>query len=220
MENHNTFQRTSSESADMYLLTTTRLVESGSPEPIPLATLAEALAIQPVSANQMVHTLEEAGLLIYQPYKGVQLTELGRSQAERILRYRRLWQAFLVDHLCLDAAQAEALACDFEHATTEEAAGRLENYLAKPAGIPGIVSEDSGALTLAEVIPGQSVRYREAPAELSIFLTAQGLQPGSSVRILGRGLAGDLLLAIKGGSLHLTQDAAEKILVTSLIEGG
>lgn len=219
MEDHNITPRPASESEEMYLLTTARLVESGLAEPIPLAALAQALAIQPVSANQMVHTLEEAGLLIYTPYKGVQLTDLGRSQAERILRYRRLWQAFLVDHLDLDATLAEALACEFEHATTEEAAGRLENYLARPVGISRSLSGDFENLTLAEVIPGQTVSYVGSPAELAAFLSAQGLQPGSSLRIQGRGPAGDLLLAIRGGNLHLTQDVAEKIFVTTQIEG-
>ena len=38
-----------------------RLIEQGVKEPIPISQLADELSIQPVSTNQMVHKLAEAG---------------------------------------------------------------------------------------------------------------------------------------------------------------
>ena len=51
--------------------------------------VADVLEITNISANQMVHHLEELGLVNYTPYKGVDFTELGWQTAERLLRSRR-----------------------------------------------------------------------------------------------------------------------------------
>lgn len=210
METHNTI-RPSSESEEMYLLTATRLLESGIPEPIPLTALAQALEIQTVSANQMVHTLEAAGLLVYTPYKGIQLTESGRQHAERILRFRKLWKFFLEEHLGLPEAEADALACEFEHVTTEEAAQRLEHYLAVPTGGDRTEKVQSRAVSLAQVIPGQTVGYHGASPDLAPYLATHGLKPGDPLRVVGRGPGGDVLVEIPAGMLHLAAEPAEKI---------
>jgi DtxR family transcriptional regulator, Mn-dependent transcriptional regulator len=217
MENHNT-SRPSSESEEMYLLTAARLVEAGVPEPIPLSALAQAMAVQPVSANQMVHTLEGAGLMVYTPYKGVQLTDTGRLQAERILRYRRLWRAFLEEHLGLQGGEADALACDFEHVTTEKAARRLEHYLASPSHPFSIKQEPDCTLPLDRALPGQTVIFASSSRDLALYLAAQGLETGTPIRILALGPTGDILVEIPAGTLHLAREIAGNIFVSNLVE--
>jgi DtxR family Mn-dependent transcriptional regulator len=127
-----------SPSEEMYLITVARAEEEGWRGPLPLASLAEALSISPVSANQMVWRLVDRGLLEYQPYQGVLLTVAGRVAARRVLRGRRLWTAFLTEHLGFGEGEADALACDLEHLTPPRVADRLETYLgggsASPAG--------------------------------------------------------------------------------------
>lgn len=120
-----------SESSEMYLISIARLIERGVPEPVALSQLAEELSILPVSANEMVHKLEQEGFLEYQPYHGVSLTEAGRRIANRVLRSRRLWESFLIDHLGVPPAEADSLACRFEHVTPGEVVDRLERYLAQ-----------------------------------------------------------------------------------------
>ncbi len=100
-----------SESEEMYLIAIARLAEQGVQEPIPISLLAKELSIQPVSANQMVHKLADAGLLDYLPYKGVRLTASGWKVARHVLRHRRLWEVFLVEHLEIALDEADALAC-------------------------------------------------------------------------------------------------------------
>jgi MarR-like DNA-binding transcriptional regulator SgrR of sgrS sRNA len=58
-----------SDSMQMYLVTIARLREHQ--DPVPLSKLAEALSVSPVSVNEMCRKLQEQGLLVYQPYKGV-----------------------------------------------------------------------------------------------------------------------------------------------------
>ena len=75
-----------SESEEMYLITVARYVEDGYEGPVPLSRLAERLSVAPVSVNQMIKKLEEAGLVDYIPYKGVVLTATGRRTARSVLR--------------------------------------------------------------------------------------------------------------------------------------
>jgi DtxR family Mn-dependent transcriptional regulator len=119
-------------SEEMYLITVAVAEEEGRPLPLPLADLAQALAISPVSANQMVRRLEDRGLVEYHPYRGVALTAAGRRAAWRVLRGRRLWATFLADHLGFTPEEADALACRLEHVTPPEAADRLGRFLGDP----------------------------------------------------------------------------------------
>ncbi len=123
-----------SESSEMYLISIARLIERGVKEPVALARLAEELSILPVSVNEMVHKLQQDGYLEYRPYRGVTLTGAGRQIAERVLRSRRLWERFLVDHLGVPPAEADSLACRFEHVTPGEVVDQLEQFLSQPVG--------------------------------------------------------------------------------------
>ena len=87
-----------SESEEMYLVSISRANEKMD-GPVPLTRLASELDVQPVSVNQMVKKLEEAGKVIYVPYKGGSLSAKGKKQALHILRHRRLWEVFLVEKL-------------------------------------------------------------------------------------------------------------------------
>jgi DtxR family Mn-dependent transcriptional regulator len=123
-------------SEEMYLITVAMAQETGWEGPLPLASLAESLSISPVSANLMVRRLAERGLLAYQPYQGALLTLAGRAVALRVLRGRRLWTRFLVEHLGSRQEEADALACNLEHLTPPRVADRLEAFLDRGDGRP------------------------------------------------------------------------------------
>jgi DtxR family Mn-dependent transcriptional regulator len=120
----------------MYLITLAVAGEDGHAAPLPLAGLAQALGISPISANQMVRRLEGRGLVEYHPYHGVILTPAGCRVAGRVLRGRRLWACFLSDHLGYSPDEADTLACSLEHVTPPEAADRLARFLGDPAADP------------------------------------------------------------------------------------
>ncbi len=128
MPNHNSL----SESEQMYLVTIRKICETCTDTPIPIPQLAEELSVLPVSVNQMVKKLAEAGYVEYIPYKGVELTAEGRAISTRVLRHRRLWEVFLVKDLQMTLDQANDLTCRLEHITTEEVAQRLSSFLGDP----------------------------------------------------------------------------------------
>ena len=211
-----------SESVEMYLVTIALLGEAGVEMPIPLSKLAEELAVQPVSVNQMVRKLDEEGLVEYLPYKGVSLTQEGTSQAVHILRHRRLWEVFFVRHLGLSPVEAENLACRMEHVTSGDVAERLADFLEQPETSPSgkqIPTETQHAIktkgrSLAELDFGRSAKVLAIQMDevTQDFLKSQGLIPGAEIKVLA-GNPRALLLQIKQGRLSLAVEIAEKIFV-------
>jgi DtxR family Mn-dependent transcriptional regulator len=215
-----------SESEEMYLVTMARLAEHGVEEPIPLSLLAEELSVLPVSVNQMVRKMAEEGYLIYLPYKGVEFTPQGRRLARQVLRGRRLWEVFLVDHLEFSPLEAEALACRMEHITTSIVADRLSSFLGEPATnprgkpIPGESDNEIEipARLLGELKVGQraEVLHLVAESAASDFLDAQGIHPGAEVAVLAAGSQGSLLLDVGGRQVNLTGDVASCVFVKEI----
>ena len=212
-----------SESEEMYLISIARLVEQGVEEPVPIPQLAGELSIQPVSANQMVHKLAEDELVEYLPYKGVQLTPKGQKIALKVLRDRRLWEVFLVEHLELPPSEADALACRLEHITAEGIARRLAKYLGHPSvtpqGLP-IPEVDGGVVTqtlrpLSDLAVGEraEVMRLEGDHAIRAFLTTEGLRPGVAVKPLAIGGGGAMLLEIGDKRLNLAKAVTDKILI-------
>ncbi len=212
-----------SESEDMYLLTVAKLVEAGAEAPIPVSRLAQELSIQPISANQMIRKLEEAGWVRYTPYKGVALTEEGEGLALRTLRHRRLWEVFLVENLKMTPDEADELACRLEHILPAEVAERLAGFLGHPTTSPrGMPIPDLGveislpedmALSQLEVGRGGQVTRVEAEGAAQAFLTGEGIRPGAAITILGAGSEGAVLVKMEGRQVNLAKGVAEKVWV-------
>jgi DtxR family Mn-dependent transcriptional regulator len=206
-----------SESEEMYLLTLAQLMEAGHQEPIPLTLLSEKLNVLPVSANQMVHRLENEGWMVYTPYKGVALTLEGTRRARQVLRRRRLWEVFLVEHLHLTPVEADALACRLEHDIPAEAAERLSEFLGSPRYSPQgnlIPDPDEQHKPLGccplHLLPLDSVGIvREIHTTPSgrAFLQERGISPGAELRVLARDEDGACL--VRSGSNQSVQISAE-----------
>ena len=209
-----------SESMQMYLVTIARLAVDD--QPLPLSRLAQELSISPISVNEMCRKLQDEGLVVYRPYKGVSLTEEGNRRACYVLRRHRLWEVFLVDKLGLDSETAHSAACDLEHNTPDLVADRLDVYLGYPAVNPLGQPVPSAAgdiparhlCSLSALPAGQSghvVRYDVDEATRS-FLEDQGMKPGD--RFLVTAVASEsLLVRIASAEISLSRSLADAIHV-------
>lgn len=212
------------ESEEMYLVSVLRIKETGEEGPVPLTRLAAEMEIAPVSVNQMVRKLEDAGWLHYVPYKGVELTETGHVLGRRVLRHRRLWEVFLVEKLKIGTREAEELACKLEHYVPDDVVERLADFLSHPLRNPrglSIPPADAAAQTpettalihLAINERGIIVNLETDNATLS-FLYAQNLLPGSLVLVIGLGSDGSILLQTQAGNtIHLASTIAQTVFV-------
>lgn len=211
------------ESEEMYLVSIATLQEDGAAEPVPVSLLANELNIAAVSANQMIRKLEECGLVRYSPYKGVSLTEDGEKAALRVLRHRRLWEVFLVEHLHFSPAEAALQACRVEHVFPDEAVERLAEYLGHPAAspqgraipVPHEARRLENDLCLSQLKAGQEgvVRQINAGAAARAFLVTQGLSMGDQLTVLASAQSGDMLLKASGVTLNLAAELVQAIRV-------
>mgnify|MGYP001095878825 CR=1 FL=1 len=209
-----------SESMQMYLVTIARLRADG--RPVPLSRLAEALSISPVSVNEMCRKLQDQGLVLYQPYKGAQLTPEGERRAYYILRRHRLWEVFLVGKLGFEHIEAHEVACQLEHATPNLLADRLDAFLeypgVNPQGEPIPRADGVFAarpqVTLASLSAGQQghvVRCDVGDATRA-FLDERGIRPGARLTVVATAEDGVL---VQAGETHisLARSLAEVIRV-------
>ena len=212
-----------SESEEMYLITVARAGEDGRAGPVPVADIASELSVSVASANQMIRKLADRGLLRYEPYHGVELSDDGHRVADRVLRTRRLWASFLADHLGFSPGDADDQACHLEHVTSAEAADRLASYLGNPeAGplgrpIPAGASEPERRrphLRLADLAVGGVAEIVAIGADDGAleFFAAEGLVPGADVTVTGAGESG-WLVAVGGTVVHLSEGLARAIEV-------
>jgi DtxR family Mn-dependent transcriptional regulator len=210
-----------SESEQMYLIATALLIEDGVTPPVSLTALAQARDVLPVSVNQMVRKLADLGLVIYLPYKGIEFTDEGATLARRVLRYRRLWETLLVTKLGMPIADADALACRFEHLTSDDVADRLAAFLDHPTLSPQGRPIPAETATLTPVgVPlntlhaGQQARIIQLPSDpiARDFLAQHALITGALLQIEAVSRAA-LLVTYQQQSLALTQTLAATILV-------
>jgi DtxR family transcriptional regulator, Mn-dependent transcriptional regulator len=216
-----------SESLEMYLSTIMRLRDARD-KPLPLSTLAEALSIASVSANEMCRKLQEQGLVVYRPYKGVTLTKEGEKRGRAVLRRRGIWTVFLTQKLGIDPERAEDIADALEHGTPDDIADRLADFLGNPRVTPlgtPIPSTNTAfayptAIPLTKVATGKVGHVAELLLDDATrdFLQQHGVQVGTPVTVLSIADSGERLLAISTDDnqerhLSIAQAVAGQILV-------
>ncbi len=218
-------QNKTSESIEMYLLRIALLQRHTRPVPVPM--LAQELSVSPVSANEMCRKLTERALVTYEPYKGVTLTPQGETLARRVLRHRRLWEVFLVEKLNISPAEAETIACRFEHVTPAQVAEQLAAFLGNPTTSPQNepIPADSGNITdtsaapqpLTDLLPGNRGRVIAVAAHTDPvthdFLQHLGVQSGSIIEILAQAPDGTLLAALDNRRVSLSPHLAAEIII-------
>lgn len=101
-------------------------------ELVPVGQLASALGVVPGTATTMMKALAEAGLVRYEPYMGVRLTNAGAKLATLVLRRHRLIELFLVKVLGMSWAEVHDEAEQLEHAVSESLIDRIDEMLGRP----------------------------------------------------------------------------------------
>lgn len=213
------------ESAEMYLKTVSEL--AGPDALAPISALADRLGVSAVSATEMVHRLQEHGLVAHQPYRGVGLTETGQQLAAEVVRRHRLWECFLFERLGLPWDQVHDYACRLEHATVPAVTEALDAYLGRPATCPHGNPIPAATAPMPEQplanlpVGGSAVVVRVYPETdcLLNYLAELDLLPGQRVTL--REIApfqGPLVLLTATGVRHVGREAAAQVYVRTLPE--
>lgn len=102
------------------------------PGPVGNGEVAERLEVTPATATSMLKKLGEMGLVEYEPYKGVTLTEAGEKVALEVIRHHRLIESYLAQALGMPEDRVHEEAEVLEHYISEE----LELLIAAKLGEP------------------------------------------------------------------------------------
>ena len=213
------------DTTEMYLRTIYELVEEGI---VPLrARIAERLHQSGPTVSQTVARMERDGLVTVEGDRHLDLTDVGRRQAVRVMRKHRLAERLLVDVIGLEWEDVHAEACRWEHVMSDAVELRLlkilDNPTESPYGnpIPGLeeLQKDSQASGI------EDFRIGVEPLDKVVD------QTGESVRVLVRRIAepvqsddGAMAVLRKAGALpgrevDSTLDS-EGVLVGSREAGG
>lgn len=187
--------------------------------------LAKKLGSPLSSMTVLLQRLSKMGLVYYEPYKGVRLTDKGRKVAIKIIRRHRLSERFLTDILGLDWCEVHEHACKLEHAITDKVEEKLNEKLGGPTVCPhgNPIPTPSGEIIFEEDTPLSELQ----PAEEAIItriidenpallrrLIAIGILPGVKITVKEKSpLGGALVLKIGDYEVALGHDVASKICV-------
>ena len=98
--------------------------------------LAHRLGVAPASVSGMVRRLADQGLLAYERYRGVRLTEAGRRAALRTLRRHRIIESYLATVLGYPWDRVHEEAERLEHAASDDVIEAMARLLGAPEWDP------------------------------------------------------------------------------------
>lgn len=190
--------------------------------------IAEELQISLPSVSGMVKSLAREGLVDYQPYRGVRLTDDGQRAALRVIRNHRLIEVFLVQTLGYSWDEVHAEAERLEHAVSDRLVGRIDAYLSFPRFDPHgdpIPTADGevhhrDVMCLRDAEPGMTLkveRVLDQTPEVLRYLDRIGLRPGATVAVDEvLSFDGQMFLQAGGQEISISESLASKMLVTDL----
>jgi DtxR family transcriptional regulator, Mn-dependent transcriptional regulator len=197
--------------------------------------IAQRLALAPASVSGMVRRLADQGLLAYERYHGVKLTETGRRAALRTLRRHRVIEAYLAQALGYPWDRVHAEAERLEHAASDELVDRMAATMGEPevdphgAPIPtrdGAVDETeyTSLADLAVDIPGVVMRVTDEDPAMLRYLAELSVVPGKRVTVKSRSpYGGPITLAVGRQEISVGPALAAHVLtapVTAKASGG
>ncbi len=194
-------------------------------ERVSTTALADVLGISAPSVTDMAQRLEEAGLLDYQKYRGVILTEKGQQAALQIIRRHRLIELYLVERLGYALHEVHDEAENLEHAVSdrfvEAISARLGHPDLDPHGDP-IPAED-GTIAHRDLValanwppnrPATIAQIRATSPDMLEYIIGRGLALGASVEVLARDpFEGPITLALAGRPQIIGHNVAACLLV-------
>lgn len=121
--------------AQDYLKVIWSAVEWGDP-PITTTALAERFQTSRAAVSDMMRRLAAQGFVVYEPYKPVLLTDVGRRLAVGMVRRHRLIETFLADVVGYGWEEVHDDAERLEHAASQQFLDRIDALLGYPSEDP------------------------------------------------------------------------------------
>lgn len=176
--------------------------------------LAARMNISQASVTAMLKRLSAAGLVDYEPYRGVRLLPAGEKIALEIVRHHRLIESYLSEVLGMGWDEVHAEAEILEHHLSD----RLEALMAEKLGHPdfdphghpiprsnGDLPQHEGICVLAEVGEGDTCTVRAVrndDDEVLRYLQKIGIVPNRTITVREQAPLGGPLTVVNDAGTH------------------
>lgn len=188
--------------------------------------IAKSLKIKMPSVTAALTKLEEKGLINYEKYGYIELTEAGKKIAEKVYSRHSFLTYFFHDILMIDIDRADRVACRVEHHLTPEACRQIYRFLEFHESERK--SGESWTTRLKEILEqrqlsdldegdiAEIVRL-EGKGPLKKRLQEMGFRKGEKVKIIKYAPMGDPIeISIKNYNISIRVDEAGLIIVKYL----
>jgi DtxR family transcriptional regulator, Mn-dependent transcriptional regulator len=192
------------------------------------SALAAKLEVTPASVTGMLKKLSSLNLVVYQPYRGVNLTEVGEKAAVEIVRHHRLIELFLAEALGVPWDMVHEEAHKIEHVLSEYLEEQMDAALGYPtvdphgAPIPNrdgmIKPRDS--MPLGELKPGETALVVEVNDHSPAFLRQVaeiGIFPQEPITVLDRDpMSGTMIIRVENTEQVIGCEVYNNVFVTDV----
>ena len=207
------------ETAAEYLMTIRYMHGEG--QPVIAARLAERLGVSAATVSEMVTRLVREGLMTVDDHsRQLNLTDVGRTAAERTFRRHALSEWLLTEVIGLGWAEADEEAHHLQHALSERVTDKIDELLGVPPTCPhgnpiprdGITPERPAGIPMSQAAKGSEITLlrvteeAEEDARLLTFLQENAVRPGRMFRVtdLAEHVGTMTLSPVDGGGRDVT----------------
>ena len=197
-----------------------------SDDAITVKHLSERMGVRAATVSDGIRRLAEQGLLVHEPYGGIELTEAGRRDAVAMVRRHRLIETFLVAELGYSWDEVHDEAEVLEHAVSDDLVDRIDRRLGFPDRDPhgDPIPTAGGTLRRTEATPLLSAptgvpltvaRISDADPAVLRYLGERGIGLDAALTVEEhREFAGDVTVRIHDEPVVLGATAAGAVWVS------
>lgn len=191
--------------------------------------LASKLEISNAAVTDMLRKLSRDGFVDYKKYKGIRLTDEGKSYAKNMLRRHRIWEVFLNQTLGMAWDKVHDEAEKLEHSSSDELINLLEEFLeypeVDPHGYPipdknGKMKKYKSIISITELKENDSAKVIRVNDDVKSFLsyiTKIGITLGKEIFIKDKlDYDGSILIKLDDHEVNISNKIALNIFVEKI----
>ena len=181
--------------------------------------IAEEMSTTAASVSDMIKKLSQKKAVMYQKYRGVNVSSKGKDVALQVIRKHRLWEVFLVEKLKFKWDEVHEIAEQLEHIKSPLLITRLDEFLGHPKHDPHgdpIPNEDGEFSTLKKQgldetdigLDTRVIGVNDSSASFLKYLDKVGISIGTDLKIIDKNEF--------DGSLDILVDSAKNLTISSI----
>lgn len=194
--------------------------------PVSTNALADNMNNKAASVTDMIKRLSSKGVISYEKYHGVNISDKGKSEALKVIRKHRLWETFLVEKLNFNWDEVHEVAEQLEHIQSPLLIEKLDAFLGHPKTDPHghPIPDRNGKIQELKQVPLSSFTIerkgivrsvRDASPNFLQYLSKIGVHIGAAIVILEKiEFDGSLEVMIDNSKkVFISREASENLLI-------